>query len=201
MVLSGFVCADFIIAAAIYLVFLAWYEGWPRRPLSPAEVETYYARMKAQRAPQGELAVAMLERFRAFAASDDGGEFHMVNLLRWSRADVNSEAHKRYMRAWSKVAVPRASHPIYRGQVAGKVQGALEDRLWDEVALMRYRSRRDLMKIVTSEGFAREANQKGIAVEYTDAYPATPKILLGSPRVLVFLVLLVIALALAVLFG
>jgi hypothetical protein len=198
---SGFVCADFVVAALLYLIFLAWYEGWPRRKLSPAEVETHFAKMKAQRAPQGEMALAMLERFRAFAASDDGGEFHMVNLLRWSRADVNSEAHKRYMRAWSKVAVPRASHPIYRGKVAGKVQGNLEDRLWDDVALMRYRSRRDLMKIVTDEAFMREAGQKGVAVEYTDAYPATPVILLGSPRVLVFLALLVIALALAVVLG
>ena len=201
MVLSGFVCADSIVAAAIYLVFLAWYEGWPRRPLSPAEVETYFATMKARRAPQGEMANTMLERFRTFAAGDDGGEFHMVNLLRWSSADVNGEAHARYMRAWSKVAVPRASHPIYRGRVAGKVQGSLEDKLWDDVALMRYRSRRDLMKIITSESFMREAGQKGVAVEYTDAYPATPILLLGSPRVLVFFVLLVTALTFAVLFG
>jgi hypothetical protein len=198
---SGFVCVDFVVAALLYLIFLAWYEGWPRRKLSPAEVEAHFAKMKAQRAPQGEMALAMLDRFRAFAASDDGGEFHMVNLLRWSRADINSEAHKRYMRAWSKVAVPRASHPIYRGKVAGKVQGNLEDRLWDDVALMRYRSRRDLMKIVTDEAFMRDAGQKGVAVEYTDAYPATPVILLGSPRVLVFFVLLVIALVLAVAFG
>ncbi len=201
MAVSGFVCADFIIGAAAYLVFLAWYDGWPRRPLSPAEVETYFAKMKAQRAPQGEAALAMLERFRAFAATDDGGEFHMANLLRWSEADVNSEAHTRYMRAWSKVAVPRASHPIYRGRVVGKVQGAFEEKLWDDVALMRYRSRRDLMKIITSEAFMREAGQKGVAVEYTDAYPATPMILLGSPRVLAFLVLLAAALLLAVLFG
>lgn len=201
MPVSGFVCADFIIAAVVYLVFLAWYDGWPRRPLSPAEVETYYAKMKAQRAPQGETALAMLERFRAFAASDDGGEFHMVNLLRWSKADVNSEAHKRYMRAWSKVAVPRASHPIYRGRIAGKVQGALQDHQWDDAALMRYRSRRDLMEIITNEGFARDVGQKGVAVEYTDAYPATPKILLGSPRVLAFLVLLAIALFFAALIG
>lgn len=201
MASSDFVCVDFVVAALLYLIFLAWYEGWPRRKLSPEEVETHFAKMMAQRAPQGEMALAMLERFRAFAASDDGGEFHMVNLLRWSRADINSEAHKRYMRAWSKVAVPRASHPIYRGKVAGKVQGNLEDRLWDDVALMRYRSRRDLMKIVTDEAFMREAGQKGVAVEYTDAYPATPVILLGSPRVLVFFVLLVIALVLAVAFG
>jgi hypothetical protein len=73
--------------------------------------------------------------------------------------------------------------------------------LWDDVALMRYRSRRDLMKIVTDEAFMREAGQKGVAVEYTDAYPATPVILLGSPRVLVFFALLIIALALAVVFG
>jgi hypothetical protein len=105
------------------------------------------------------------------------------------------------MRAWRKAAVPRASHPIYRGKVAGKVQGAPEDRLWDDVALMRYRSRRDLMKIVTDETFMREAGQKSVAVEYTDAYPATPMILLGSPRVLAFLVLLAAALLLAVLFG
>jgi hypothetical protein len=198
---SGFVCVGLVVAAVLYVAFLAWYDGWPRRRLSAQEVETHFAKMTAQRAPQGQLATAMLERFRTFAEHDDGGEFHMVNLLRWSKADANSQAHKRYMRAWAKVAVPRASHPIYRGKVVGKIQGNLEDRLWDDVALMRYRSRRDLMKIVTAEAFMRDAGQKAVAVEYTDAYPATPVLLLGSPRVLAFLVLLAVALLLAVLFG
>lgn len=196
-----FLCADAAVAIILYLGLLAWYDGWPRRRLSPNEVNTLIEKMRAMRSGQGEAALHGIERFRAFAASDDGGEFHMVNLLRYRPADQAGDAHRRYIRAWAKAAVPRASHPIYRGKVAGKVQGAPEERLWDDVAVMRYRSRRDLLHIITNAAFMREAGQKGVAVEYTDAYPATPVLLVGSPRVLAFLVILIAALAVAALFG
>jgi hypothetical protein len=185
----------------VYLAFLAWYDGWPRRRLTPAEVDSYFGNMLVQRAGQSEAAMQAMKRFRDFASTDDGGEFHMTNLLRWRPADQSGDAHRRYMRAWSKVAVPRGSHPIYRGKVAGKIQGALQETLWNDVAIMRYRSRRDFMKIVTDEGFVREVGQKGVAVEYTDAYPATPRLLVGSPRVLAFLIIAVVALGAGWIFG
>jgi hypothetical protein len=197
----GFAWIDAAVAIFVYLAFLAWYDGWPRRRLSPAELGTYIEKMRAMRAGQGDAAVQAIERFRAFGANDDGGEFHMVNLLRWRPADQNGDAHRRYMRAWAKVAVPRASHPIYRGKVAGKIQGTPEERLWDDVAIMRYRSRRDILKIATSDSFMRDAGQKGVAVEYTDAYPAVPRLLLGSPRILALLVVFVLALLAALVFG
>lgn len=179
-----------VLSLAFYLLFLAWYDGWPRRPLSAKEYEPLLEKMKQQRAAQGEAGALALERFRAFAESDDGGEFHMVNLLRINRDAGN--AGSRYMRAWARAAVPRGSHPSYRGLVTGKIQGAREDTIWDQVVLMRYRSRRDLLRIATDDGFMRDAAQKGVALSYTDAYPASPALFPGSPRVLLFLALVIL---------
>jgi hypothetical protein len=180
------------ISLALFILFLAWYDGWPRRPLSAKEYEPLLEKMKQQRAAQGAAGALALERFRAFAESDDGGEFHMVNLLRINREAGGSDAGRRYMRAWARAAVPRGSHPSYRGRVTGKIQGAQEDTIWDQVVLMRYRSRRDLWRIATDDGFMRDAAQKGVALSYTDAYPASPTLFPGSPRVLLFLALIIL---------
>jgi len=67
-----------IAAAAAYAAFYFWYNG-RRRPLAPHEVEDYIARLRASAV---EASAERLETLRAFLASDDGGEFYMVNLIR-----------------------------------------------------------------------------------------------------------------------
>ena len=61
--------------AAIYLVFLAWYDGWGRSPLTPGEVEGYLANV-----PENAEGVEFLNRLRKMGANDDGEELFMLNL-------------------------------------------------------------------------------------------------------------------------
>lgn len=176
-----------------YLVFLAWYDGWPRRKLTAAEVEAFVAKMKAQRAANNRSDDLTLERFRTLGQSDDGREFYMVNLIRNRKIENVAKAHAAYLRAWSKPAVPRASHPVFRGVPPVKLFGLPESESWSSIALMRYRSRRDLFEIVTDDTFAREAALKGVAVAYTDVYPTPVGLMVPPPRLSMFLAIALVS--------
>lgn len=185
-------------AAGLYLLFLRWYDGLPRRPVSPAETDRYLEYYKSRRQP---AATDMtLARFEEFLRTDDGREFYMVNLIRYNpvapgeKSGSQSKAHRAYLKAWARVARRRASHRIYSGAPIVKLFGKPEDEKWDTIALMRYRSRRDLLQIVTDPQFAKDAALKGASVAYTDVYPSSVENFTGNVRRTVFLALFAIAL-------
>lgn len=187
----AFVCAT---------VFCLWYDRWPRRKLSAEETERFMARMHAGRPENRPEDLERFRRFQALAESDDGREFYMVNFIRYrkdgSPGDV-PKSHADYMRAWGRVAIRRASHLIYRGKPALKLFGAPDDKSWDAVAIMRYRSRRDLLEIVTDPVFSKDSSLKNVSVEYTDVYPTSVAYIIASPRLLLFLVLIPLFFAIA----
>ena len=59
---------------------------------------------------------------------------------------------------------------------------------------MRYRSRRDMLEIVTNPAFQGSHEFKVAAIDKTVAFPVDPWYSLGDPRILLFLVFLVIGL-------
>jgi hypothetical protein len=61
---------------------------------------------------------------------------------------------------------------------------------WSGGALMRYRSRRDFLEIVTNPIFKGQHHFKAAALEKTIAYPIEPDLQLGDPRLLLGLLLL-----------
>ena len=66
---------------------------------------------------------------------------------------------------------------------------------WDQAGMMRYRSRRDMLEIVTNPQFAGRHDFKFAAIEKTIAYPIDPWFHLGDPRLLLAFVFGVIGLA------
>ncbi len=69
------------VALVGYAVFLSWCVNW-RGPRSPAEIETLMARLTANgigHGDQDEMPV-----MRRFLEADDGREFFMLNVIRFS---------------------------------------------------------------------------------------------------------------------
>ena len=60
---------------------------------------------------------------------------------------------------------------------------------WDQFAIMRYRSRRDLLEIATNPIFDEKHDFKMAALEKTIAVPVEPQIYFSDPRLILFLVL------------
>ena len=91
----------------------------------------------------------------------------------------------------------RASHPIYLAPVqtgAMDLLNAPGASDWTQAALMRYRSRRDIMEIITDPRFSERHEYKLGGLLKTIAVPTEPILNPGDPRLLLGLIALILAL-------
>ena len=193
-----------IVLATLYGLFFGWYTSCAG-PLSAEEVE-HYLRLLEERA--GEPDREQIAVLRTFLESDTGDD-----LVMWNNVDFREEpleidgvepgqsaedVLQGYMAYMWPALLARASHPVVAGRAAGRAPemfGMEGVRDWDQGAAMRYRSRRDLMEIVTNPAFARSHGFKIAAIEKTFAFPLDPWFQLGDPRLVLGLVFLVVGLA------
>ena len=186
-------------AAALYLLFRLWYDG-VRRPLTPAEIDAFMA--EAARGPtagHNDLSIV-----RAFLEKDDGREFFMFNLVKFAEGDaphpVTGEPTSarammdRYMKAFMPALLARGGHPAL---AARKIAGYVDawrvgpDPGWSIIGYMRYRSRRDMMRLVVAPPLSTHtppSSRPGPA----DPFPSPPRpvvLPLPGPRLWLALVL------------
>jgi hypothetical protein len=177
-----------------FISFLAWYDGWGRGPLTAEEVDGYLANI-----PEQSEFYEVAERLRRMGADDDGDEFYMLNLNRYEYAEGESEdevpaAYREYSAAVIGMVLENAGHPVYVGRFPDyRVVGATADAGWDEVILVRYRSRRDFITMVTSDEYQAIARVRAGGVEYAEVGPTMSGLSATTPRLVVALLLLMLA--------
>jgi hypothetical protein len=98
-----------------------------------------------------------LQEFRELAITDDGREYYMVNLLKFrkkalypagnSYGDDPLAANIRYNRLIIPLLFKYGGHPVFAGRVQGRFIHPESGEDWDQVAMVRYRSRRDMLKM------------------------------------------------------
>jgi len=162
-------------------LFLAWHEPWFVRPLAREEVEQAFAG-RLGRAPIPDEEKAHL---KAFFSSDDGRAFYNLNLMLLrdravytdgvarpgvvTGADANTE--------YSKVVVPmllqRGSYPVW---VSSKIANLLMTAdpgadFFQEIAIVRYRSRRDMLDMILDPHYLTGAPHKLASLEKNVALP------------------------------
>ena len=201
--------ASTITVALIFLygVFFTWYTSF-RGPLTEEEIEAYIAVSAAREGVDAEgLAV-----LREFLEGDTGDDFVMVNVIEMRNPpqrlegvgadETASDVLGRYMEYMWPALIRRACHPVFMGSAAAQaldvwgIEGA--DR-WSQAALMRYRSRRDLMEIALNPDFEGPHEFKIAAIVKTVAFPIDPWFQLGDPRLVLALIFLVVILLLQML--
>ena len=186
-------------AAIPYAVFCWWYTN-TGGALSASEIEHFVAAMRAGGADAERIA-----RLRRFMEEDDGNQFLMVNVLDLAAdpapvagVPANESAAAvmaRYMEHMYPQLLKRACNPVFAGDavfqamdLAG-VEGLDTVERWTQAALVRYRSRRDLLEIALAPVFADKHAYKVAALEKTIAYPVEPTLYLSDLRLLLFLLL------------
>jgi hypothetical protein len=190
------------LALALYLAFRRWYDA--RRPLlSPAEIDAFLARLpEHSRANVREVAT-----LREFVLRDDGREFFMLNLVKLAGEPVPDPATGKltpagevlegYTRVFFRALLRKASHPALAARVIGgyiDTWNVEQDPGWSIIGYMRYRSRRDLLELVTDPRFADAHRWKIAATPVTLSFPTSPRILvLASPRVTAALLIALLA--------
>jgi hypothetical protein len=189
-------------ALLAYGAFRLWYDNWSG-PLKLAEIDAFLAQMAGRFEGTGNSPDVL----RAFLAADDGREFVMLNLVKAQLDPVEDpqtgqmvqgfELLKRYSKRFMPVLFRNGGHP---GIVGRKVGGYVDawntepDPGWTVFGLMRYRSRRDMIKLVMDPAFMAGHPDKLLGTLATFSFP-TQRVLsfYVGPRVTVALVLALIA--------
>ena len=147
-----------------------------------------------------------LATLRAFLESDDGAEFFMLNLVRLQPGRVlgpgsdEPRSAREVMDGYSSHFMPalfrRGGHPAYFGRAAAGYleQWSVEpDPGWTIAAAIRYRSRRDMIELVTDPRFADAHEFKLAALANTLAFPTAPGFVVVGPKIWVGLALALLA--------
>lgn len=163
-------------ALVIYFVFYAWYKGF-QKPMTQAEVEKYIAITR-----ENDMNPKDIETIREFGLRDDGKEFVMMNNIKLAPKPKNPnepnpvEIMANYAKPFMKLILRSAAHPVFTGGSLSKsieTWGIDEESVekWSVAGLVRYRSRRDIFKILTSEEFISAHGFKKQALIKSFAYP------------------------------
>ena len=146
-----------------------------------------------------------IEMIGQFGGEDTGKHFIMINNI-----DYNESQERRRCSARGKYTTTHG--PVYgtydpsdalarltpcddgAGCVSSMdVIGVEGVDVWDMGGLVRYRSRRDFLEIVTDPVFSGKHHFKAAALEKTIAFPVEPDFNLGDPRLILGLLLLAFA--------
>ncbi len=178
-----------IVICALYLIFLAWYDGWGMTAMTSKEVDQYIANLRED----SELYL-LSENLRTMGAEDDGGEFFMLNLNSYQYAPgepaegVPSD-YQAYGNAVIGMLLGNAAHPVYLGRFPSYILTTPNATDWHEIILVRYRARRDFISMVTSDAYQDIAETREGGIAYAEVTPTTPILSLTTPRLIVFLLL------------
>jgi hypothetical protein len=136
---------------------------------------------------------------------DDGDEFIMVNLIKfraiatypsgsqWVDDTDPMLADSRYGEAVLPMLLERGSLPILTSSVNGKFINDGGDNEWDVVALVRYRSVRDMLDMMLEMSTMDIIDHKWAAIERTHVFPVKPRLSLISLRLILAMTLVLIA--------
>lgn len=167
-------------ALLLWLGFRLFYDG-RRRPLRPDEIEAFLGGLGERMDATGNDAA----RLRAFLEADDGREFVMLNLVKTHPgivADPDSgealggaEWLGRYSQVFVRGLMRRGGHPLFVGRKVGgyiDVWNTPADPGWTLFGTMRYRSRRDLIRLAGDPAFRAVHPAKLLGTEATFSFPA-----------------------------
>ena len=181
-----------LIAAVLYVAFFSWYtsfEGLMR------EDEINKVLQRVEQNGRSEQSLEILEHFMR---TDTGNDFIMVNLLDMNESPPELPATgpgadamqliNHYMEHMYPAQFRRASHPVFFGRAvadAMDISGVEGANHWDQGALFRYRSRRDIIAIATNPAFDERHDYKMAALTKTIAFPVEPVLHPGDARIIV----------------
>lgn len=186
-----------LVPLLVFLLFSAWYTDMAG-PLKPDEIERFSKKLRENGGSEESIA-----RIREFMEADTGRQFLMVNVIDMNEdpPDVPGAAPGesaqqlmgRYMEHMYPALLLRASHPVMMGTAIFSnmdTVGITGADNWTMGALMRYRSRRTLMEIVTNPAFMGSHEFKMAALDKTIAYPIEMNLYYSDLRLLLGLLLL-----------
>ena len=168
------------ILAMVYGVFLWWHT--PRgEPLTAQEIAQAQT-LGGSATPDG---LGSADEMLTFLRSDDGRPFYMVNLMELRDKAIypdglhpeivsSEDAALAYGRHVVPLLLARGSYPVVTTNRLNSILNSLggEAAAYDTLTIVRYRSRRDLLDMITSDAFAEAVVHKWASLERTLVAPS-----------------------------
>lgn len=176
-----------------YATFWGWYGG-NGDPLTEAEGEELLSRMEQMydlgrdEAPVG----SMLRNLADMIPRDDGREFYAVNLETRKQGPEAIAAEEEYTGRVVPLLLARGSHPVFISESAGLMLGEYGNEI-DRVAVIRYRSLRDLIDMIVDPAMFEARKYKYGALEHTEVFITRPTLTFMQVRLIVGLAMLALA--------
>tara|TARA_Y100000385_G_scaffold74697_1_gene75509 strand:+ start:1752 stop:2396 length:645 start_codon:yes stop_codon:yes gene_type:complete len=180
-----------LILGAVYIGFFFWYTDMGGK-LSQEEIQIFIKKHEQNIindgvSPDSEEFQLRIDFLKKFMEEDNGKQFIMVNNIEMNKnpgdvvganpGESADQLMSRYMEYMWPNLLKRASHPIFMSNAVYQsmdlvgIEGA---ETWDQAALMRYKSRRAMMEIVTHPNMMDRHGFKIAALQKTIAYPVEP---------------------------
>ena len=183
-------------ATALFILFLsvsAWYGG-NGKPISPEEGEQLLEAILQAYGEETVAADGLYQNMLDMVPKDDGKEFYAVNLEQLKSGDEARAADAAYANVVFPLLLKRASHPVFVSQRAGLMLGRYGEEV-DRVAVVRYRSLRDLLTMVVEPSMVEGGGHKFAALEHTEVFITRPYISFVQVRLVLALILTLIGIA------
>jgi uncharacterized protein (DUF1330 family) len=163
----------------LYTSFIFWYGG-SGKPITIKEMEMLIEQMKENVGEFNKPDNNLINDFRELCKSDDGKEFHMVNLIRYKKEIVNGIdpmiENKKYIKKIFPLLLKYGGHPVFRSSYMGRMIHPEGNDDWNEIVIIRYRSRKDLLKMAVDGAKLNLAANKFAAIEKTQVFPVKTSI-------------------------
>ena len=191
------------ISISIYIVFILWYGGYGK-PMTDEKAEELIQRIwqKAELSenPDQEMINKTVSDFRELCKSDDGKAFYMVNLIRYKKEIVDGVdpmvENRKYMKGIIPLLFKYGGHPMFISNYMGRFIHPEGNDDWDDIVIIRYRSRKDMIKMAGDAAKLNLGNTKYSAIDKTQVFPVKGKIT-GIPIKLVATIVLIISILLS----
>lgn len=171
-----------------YLAFLMWHQPL-RGPLTESEVKTAFGEYFEQMQRGENLQAAKLIQF---FLSDDGEPFYMINMnaLPEDTPEIRQAAFE-YGAYMLPRLLARASYPILSADVTNHLVNSLGPGLEkpEKLIVVRYRSRRDFMEVISSPEFRIAIEDKRASLDGWYSAPGTAGVIVSMPLI-VFVLLI-----------
>ena len=190
----------------IYAGFFLWYTDMGGK-LDEEEIEFFLEKLEENASVNSDDSRTQISRIKRFMEEDTGRQFLMVNNIDINENPEDVEGAEpgesaeslldRYMEHMYSQLIKRACHPVFAGYAIHPsmdlvgIEGA---EIWDQAVLMRYKSRRAFMEVVTHPNMLSKHDFKVAALEKTIAYPVETALYLSDPRLLLALILIILGL-------
>jgi hypothetical protein len=201
-----------LILGAVYIGFFFWYTDMGGK-LSQEEIQIFIKKHEQNIindgvSPDSEEFQLRIDFLKKFMEEDNGKQFIMVNNIEMNKnpgdvvganpGESADQLMSRYMEYMWPNLLKRASHPIFMSNAVYQsmdlvgIEGA---ETWDQAALMRYKSRRTMMEIVTNPNMMNRHDFKIAALQKTIAYPVEPFGFYSDMRVIFGMLIAIVGLS------